>query len=573
VIYNCYVADNRFCVDLAKSDSEVVTRRFPFSMKLGLLSDEPGYEKNRTSQTMDELYTGKKLRVYEFASMMKYKGFLKDLKDKRPVFGDIDPIYHCLSQHFKEPLPVFNPRFYTLDIEVYSKNEFPEPDKAEYVMNLVTICDYQNQKYYTWGLKPFENKSEFDVEYSYCRSEIELMESLIQFFETENIKCMTGWNTLGFDVPYIINRFRKFTQKSEIISDYVENNINLYGKNKSFKTIQVIDYMELYKKFKDKKLERYSLDFVSVYEGFEGKKKLGKSLAEASDDNWDDYVLYNIIDNYKIVQLENKLKYIKQAFSMANDNRCLPTDVYSPVKMWDAAVYFELYHRGILVPPLMSEPPQKLVGGYVGQPELAIHKYVSVFDIGSSYPHQIMQFNISPECLIGERKLHDDLKAIRARFTPSVDEMKKCPDPQFQKEWQGFTKDLWKKFSKNPEQATPEELNIYRVKFNVYRFSLMAKEDMADVHEVLVRHNVTMTANLQFYRKDRQGIFPELMQRFFAIRNVAKRNVEALEFHIDAMKKQLGIRIEEEKLSSFDDVEDDEELEENEEELLEEVLV
>ena len=555
LIYNCYVQDNHFYVDVASSDTEVHTKRFPFSMKLGTLSPVcDGYNK---VQNFDELYTGQKLHTIDINNHYKLREFIKNYEDSKPLFGNIDPIYYCLATKFPKPLKVFNPRFYTLDIEVYSKSEFPDPNKAEYVMNLVTICDYQKRKYYTWGLKPFENDSEFDIEYTECHSELQLIESIIRFLEDENVKCLTGWNTLGFDVPYIINRFRKFEHRSPIIKAYVDDNFNLYGKNKSFKKIQVIDYMEIYKKFKGYKLERYSLDFVATHEGFAGKKKLGKTLAETSDESWDDYVIYNVIDNLKIVELEDKLKYIKQAFSMANDNHCLPTDVYSPVKMWDAAVYFELYHRGILVPPRMSEPVQKLLGGYVGTPICTEHKYISVFDIASSYPHQIMQFNISPDTLISTKKLHPDLLAIRKRFTATVTEMDACPDPQFVKEWKSFKKSLKKEF-RQPHQATDEELNIYRVKYNVYRFHLMTPDDMLDVTETLVLHNVTMTVNCQFYRRDRKGIFPELMEKYFAIRNVAKRNEELLIYHIAQIKERLGVmEKEEEKLESFADAEDD----------------
>jgi len=530
-------------------------------MKLGVPSGV--YSDHKISnEPMKALHNNQNLLTLDFNNNWKLKQFLKENK---MVFGDIDPIYHCMAVHFKNTLKVYNPRFYTLDIEVYAKSEFPDPHKAEYVMNLITICDYQKRKYYSWGLKPFDSdQTDYDVEYTHCNNEIELIENIIEFIQEQNIKCFTGWNTEGFDVPYIINRMKKFSHKSFTIKEYFDENINSYGKKKSFITIQVIDYMELYKKFKGQKLERYSLDFVAQYEGFKGKKKLDCSLADASDNRWNDYVLYNIIDNEKIVELEDKLKYIKQAFSMANDNRCLPTDVYSPVKMWDAAVYFELYHRGILVPPRISETKMKLLGGYVGQPVCSEHKYLSVFDISSSYPHQIMQFNISPETVIGERKLHEELKAIRDKYTPTIAELDSCTDKQFSEEWKSFKKTLWKKEGRMVVDATKEELNIFRVKFNIIRFYIMSTtpELFAEETAILVKHNVCMTPNLQFYRKDRKGIFPELMERYFGVRNIAKRNEGLLKYHIDLIKKQIGIFVEEEeKLESFADacIEDDDE--------------
>jgi hypothetical protein len=489
------------------------------------------------------MFSNKKLNTIVFNNEFKYKQYLKKHKPDKYIFGDINPIYHCMTEHFKTPLKVYNPKFYTLDIEVYSSSEFPDAEHANYMINLVTLCDYQNKKYYSFGLKPFTNNSEYDVEYDYCRTEIELIENVLLFIENNNIKCLTGWNTNGFDVPYIINRMKKFEYNSVIISNYLNEHINTYGKIKTFKTVQVIDYMELYKKFKMNKLERYSLDFVSQYEGFQGKKKMECTLSEASDERWDDYVLYNIIDNVKIVELEGKLKFIKQAFSMANDNKCLPVDVYSPIKMWDSAIYFELYHRNILIPPKLPDVIMKLIGGYVGSPNTdGIQKYLSVFDIASSYPHQIMQFNISIETRIGDRRLHPELMEIRNKFTPSISEMENCTDEQFKAEWKRLKKTTFKQ-GRTIEELPMDELNIYRIKYNIYRFSQMDLDDFIKTYTpILIKHNVAMTANLQFYKKSFVGIFPELMKKYFGIRNVAKKNEAILRLQIAKIKEQIGIK-------------------------------
>lgn len=544
MIYNCYIKDNQYYVDIAKSDSEIVTKKYKFSMLLGFLGNHlPQGSYRFIDKEFNELYTGIPLKVVEFNNHYKYRQFTKENKDKI-IFGLIDPIYYCMTYHFKEPLKVYNPNFYTLDIEVYSKNEFPDPHRADYVINLITICNYQEKKYYTWGLKPFINESEYDVQYNHCRSELDLLESLIEFIVDNNIKCFTGWNTNGFDVPYIINRLRKFEAKSFIIQEYIKENINMYGKDKSFTTIQVIDYMELYKKFKSGKIERYSLDFVSQFEGFQGKNKYIGSLADLSDNRWYDYVLYNIVDNYAITQLEDKLKYMKQLFSMANDNKCLPSDIFSPVKMWDCAIYYELFwNRNCLPPPCMSDVTMKLLGGFVGLPNTnGFQKWISVFDIASSYPHQIMQFNISPETIINPNRLHSDLVAIREHFKPSLSQMNECPDKQFQTEFNALKKEIRKRGVDFVEDnITDEDLNIYRVKYNVWRFSIMDFEKEFPFTETLKKHNVTMTANIQFYRKDRIGLLPSLIKKYFDIRNDAKKNEELLELHIDSIKKQIGI--------------------------------
>lgn len=582
MIYNCYIKDNQYYVDVAKSDLEVVTKKYKFSMKLGFLGKnipDGGYK--IIEEKYKELYLGSDLTVIEFSNHFKYRTFLKDSENKL-IFGDIDPVYHCIASHFIEPLKMFNPRFYTLDIEVYCKNGFPDPTQANNVINLITVCDYQNEKYYTWGLKPFKNETEFDVDYNHCNDEVDLLNSVIEFIDNENVKCFTGWNTNGFDVPYIINRLIRLRDKSYIIDEFIKENINTYGRDKSFKTIQVIDYMELYKKFKAIKLERYSLDFVSLFEGFQGKKKMNMTLTDASDNFWSDYVVYNIIDNYAIIQLENKLKYIKQAFSMANDNKCLPVDIFSPVKLWDCATYFELYNNHkCLVPPVMNDVSMKLLGGYVGIPNSdGFQKFISVFDISSSYPHQIMQFGIGPETLISEKKLHPDLMAIRQHYKPSVKQMNECPDKQFKNDLKSFKKQLKRKgidLQENSEElgeVPTTDLNLYRVKYNVWRFSQMDLDEFPFT-EVLKKHNVTMTCNLQFYKKEKIGIIPFLIDKYFKVRNEAKHNEELLEFHIDKIQKQIGVnqKSTEESLANvfvLDDIEMiDDDLEGEEDEIFE----
>lgn len=543
MIYNCYVKKNKYIVDVATSDDEIVTKKYAFRMPVGFIGELP-YGCKEDDNEFTEIYRNVKLKTTTFDNYLRYLSTMKDIKNNtmnpRLVFGEIDPIYHCLTTHFKEPLRVYNPKFFTIDIEVYCKSGFPEPKKAEYVIDLITIADYQNKKYYTWGLKEFTGDfGGFDVEYTYCKSEVRLLESVIDFLEIYEVKCLTGWNSDGFDIPYIINRMSKLEGQSEIINNFIKEDVNKYGRDKSFITMQSIDYMELYKYFKPYKLERYKLDFVSKHEGFEGKLAYKGKLYELSDDNWNEYVMYNIIDNYVIIQLESKLKYMKLAFSMANDNKCLPKDIFSSVKMWDCALYFELYHNRKALPPPKSTVAKNmsLVGGWCGTPITnGFQHFTSVFDISSSYPHQIMQFNISPETLV--RKPSPDLKNLRERFKPSLQEMMRCPEKQFNKEFKGFMKALTKK-GIDIDSVGDEELNIYRTKYNIWRFSSMLPEDF-DFVDILKKHNVTMTPNLQFYRKDVVGVIPHLMKKFFAIRNMAKRNQELLEYYIETIETKLG---------------------------------
>ena len=48
-----------------------------------------------------------------------------------------------------------------------------------------------------------------------------------------------------------------------------------------------------------------------------------------------------------------------------------------------------------------SEKNDKYAGAYVKEPKPGKYDWVVSFDLNSLYPHLIMQYNISPETLIG----------------------------------------------------------------------------------------------------------------------------------------------------------------------------
>ena len=56
----------------------------------------------------------------------------------------------------------------------------------------------------------------------------------------------------------------------------------------------------------------------------------------------------------------------------------------------------------IVVPPKKHETKTEgYEGAYVKDPQIGRHKWVASFDLNSLYPHLIMQYNISPETLMG----------------------------------------------------------------------------------------------------------------------------------------------------------------------------
>jgi len=81
-------------------------------------------------------------------------------------------------------------------------------------------------------------------------------------------------------------------------------------------------------------------------------------------------------------------------------------DAFGTVGIWESTIYRRLIADKI-VPPIKGGPGANLgalVGGYVKDPEQGMHPWVVSFDLNSLYPHLMLQFNMSPETWIDDRR-------------------------------------------------------------------------------------------------------------------------------------------------------------------------
>ena len=114
------------------------------------------------------------------------------------------------------------------------------------------------------------------------------------------------------------------------------------------------------------------------------------------------FIEYNIKDVDLVDRLDEKLKLIEQVFAIAYDGKVNYQDAFTSVRMWDIIIHNYLLNQGIVVPQLrVGEKDGQIIGAYVKDPKVGMHKWVVSFDLNSLYPHIIMQYNISPETYVG----------------------------------------------------------------------------------------------------------------------------------------------------------------------------
>jgi len=424
-------------------------------------------------------------------------GFVRDCREFYKKYEDVDnfKIYgndRYVSQYISDKYPEDEIKFdiskiklVTIDIEVASENGFPDTTSASEEILTISIQDYTTKNIITWGVKPFVNKQS-NVKYVECSSEYHLLQNFIDYWDANNPEVITGWNIQFYDVPYICRRLNRVISEKAMkrFSPWglvTENEIFVNGRKQicyDVGGITQLDYLDLYKKFTYKAQESYRLDHIAEVEL--GQKKLDHSEYDTFKDfyskGWQKFVEYNIVDVELVDRLEDKMKLIELALTMAYDAKVNFVDVFYQVRMWDNIIYNYLKKRNIVIPPKeRSAKDEKYAGAYVKEPVPGVYDWVVNFDLNSLYPHLIMMYNISPETLLDER-----------HPTVSVDKI----------------------------------LN-QEIDFNSYK-------------------DYAVTANGAMYRKDFRGMLPELMEKMYNERVIFKKKmIEAKKKYEKTKTKEL----------------------------------
>jgi DNA polymerase elongation subunit (family B) len=332
------------------------------------------------------------------------------------IYGNDRYIYQYISEKYPEDeikFDISKIKLVTLDIEVASEAGFPDVESCSEEILAITIQDYTSKKIITWGVKPFNNKQN-NVTYHHCASEYELLSHFINHWMSDVPDVVTGWNIQLYDIPYICKRLNRVLggKTMKRFSNWglvTEGEIYVNGrKHTTFDVggLTQLDYLDLYKKFTYKAQESYRLDYIAEVEL--GQKKLDHSEFDTFKDfytqGWQKFIEYNIVDVELVDRLEDKMKLIELALTMAYDAKVNYADVFYQVRMWDNIIYNYLKKRNIVIPPKnKSQKNEKYAGAYVKEPIPGKYDWVVNFDLNSLYPHLIMQYNISPETLVDER--------------------------------------------------------------------------------------------------------------------------------------------------------------------------
>ena len=435
-------------------------------------------KKETTFKTLD----GEFLEPMKFESVREAKDFIKryDEVTNFKIFGNSSYQYAFIADEQKGMVDwkMKDLSVAIIDIEVGSENGFPDPYLANEPITAIAI------KYINGAMTVFacgDYKVQGDEVYIKCDDEYNLCKKFLRFWEENCPDAISGWNIKFFDIPYIVNRFNKILGEDETkkLSPWgyinsrktVMNNRELTAYD--FVGVSTLDYIELYRWYAPggKSQESYSLNNICNVELGESKISYEEfdNLHQLYKLNHQKFIEYNIKDVELVLKLEQKLKLIELGLTLAYDTKTNYEDIFAQTRMWDSLIYNYLFERKIIVPPKSNNSKTSAFeGAYVKEVQVGKHDWVASFDLNSLYPHLMMQYNISPETLI---------------------------------EVNDYTKEMRDVISKGVSVDKLIEQNVDTSKLT----------------------GVTITPNGQFFRTDKQGFLPKMLEEMYIDRSKFKK--------------------------------------------------
>ena len=518
---------------------ERVERREEFSPTLYVPSKK---------ETKYKTLEGNYVEPVRLANIKDAKEFVQTYEsvDNFTIYGNTKYLYqYILDKYPKEVDYDFTKlNIMSLDIETTSENGFPSVEEAREEILCITVKDFTSKKIITWGCGEFENSRD-DVHYIYCQNERELLMKFQEYWVQKTPDIVTGWNVKFFDMPFICRRMDRVLSMKHMRAlspwnSIRERELHVRGQKKIYYDIigvSTLDYYDLYQKFTYTNQESYRLDHIAFVEL--GQQKLDHSEFENFQDfyrnNWQKFIEYNIHDVELVDMLEDKMKLIELAVTMAYDAKVNFEDVFFQVRMWDSIIYDALTQENIVIPPKTeSTKDQQYAGAYVKEPTPGVYDWVVNFDLNSLYPHLIMQYNISPETLLDDRVsgINVDKLLNREIDTSTLEGVTICPNGTlFTTEKQGFLPKLMEKIY--------TERTIYKKKM------LKAKQEYENTKDPQLVKDIAKFNNIQMARKiqlnSAYGAIGNEYFRYFRL-----ENAEAI-----TLSGQLSIRWIENKMNEY----------------------
>ena len=454
-------------------------------------------------------------------SNKEYQKELRINSNKRLWESDINPVFRCLEEHYLgTDSPKLQTAFFDIEVDFDPVRGFSRPDDPFNPITAISVYLDWLDKLVTLVVPPksysWETAQEICNRYDNCflfEREEDLLNTFLDLIEDADI--LSGWNSEGFDIPYMVMRITRVLNKDDTRRFCLwgqlpkQRMFERFGaENLTFDLIGRVhlDYMQLYRKYTYEERHSYSLDAIGEYELDERKTQYEGTLDQLYNKDFPKFIDYNRQDTMLVAKLDKKLRFLDLANELAHDNTVLLPTTMGAVAVTEQAIINEAHQRGMVVPNRKGRDDQgdtQAAGAYVAFPKRGMHDWIGAIDINSLYPSAIRALNMAQESIIGQ---------LRPIMTDRYIKDKMAAGSSFADAWENMFGSLEYTAVMNSEPGTE-----ITVDWEAGGSDVMSA---ADIWRMIFDSNQPwmLSANGTIFSYEQKAIVPGLLERWYAER-------------------------------------------------------
>ena len=494
-------------------------------------------------------------RVSKFSSK-HYKEYAREkrMHNASSLFeSDITPLQRCLERNYKgqEP-PQLQTAFFDIEVDFDKVKGFSPVDDPFNKVTAISLYLNWVDQCITLVIPPRSidpviakeicNKFENTILYT---DEKKLLNDFLDFIEDADV--LSGWNSEGYDIPYLVNRITRVLSKNDTrrfcLWDQLPKKRTFERYGSDHVTYDLIgrvhlDYMQLYRKYTYHEMHSYSLDAIAEHELGETKVVYEGTLDQLYNTDFEKFIEYNRQDTMLLHRLDQKLKFIDLANTIAHDNTVLIPKVMGAVAVTEQAIINEAHELGLIVPNKEKhEGDTQAAGAYVAYPKKGLHKWVGSVDINSLYPSAIRALNMGPETIVGQVLPIETDKYIAEKMQDKIVKLpngktKKKKGSSFAEAWEG----LFGTIEYTAIMDRREDFNVTiewepKYKGQLGTFGKLAKTTTMtakDAYELIFESGLPLvvSANGTIFTLERDGVIPGILKRWYMERQEMQKKLQ-----------------------------------------------
>ena len=469
---------------------------------------------------------GDKLERVVCNSGKKFNTEKKIHGNKRLFESDINPVFRCLADNYMDAeAPALNLCFFDIEVDFNKEKGFAPPEDPFNKVTAIALHLSWLKKTVCLTIKPDsltkQQAQEICEKFSdtlLFDTEREMLETFLMLIDDADV--LSGWNSEGFDIPYLVNRIQRVLSRSHTRQFCLwdkfpkEKKVTKFGKESITYELQGrvhLDYLELYRKYTYHEMHSYSLDAIGEYELDERKVEYDGTLDQLYNFDYETFIAYNRQDVELLVKLDKKLQFIDLANVLAHANTVLLQTTMGAVAQTDQAIINEAHSRGLIVPDKKrdGDRPVPAAGAYVATPNKGVHNWVGSIDLNSLYPSILRSCNMSTETIVGQ---------IRQDLT---NQLLESFDMDVPRAWEG-------------RFACPEYDLVYAKDRDTlliidFENGERIQATGAEIYDLIFHSGQPwlLTANGTIFTYEKKGVVPGLLERWYAERKELQKKAKA----------------------------------------------